>query len=191
VHRDGWVAGEGAGILILEEREHALRRGARLYGEVLGSGSGSDARPGGGLDPSGWGTEIALTSALRDAGLAPGDIGHVNAHGAATRASDLAEARALHRVFGAGATVAVTALKGYLGNLASGCGAVELIGSLVGVNRGAIPAVKNCDEPDPACDLDLVLGSPRPTENATFVKTNLTRHGQAAALVVRGNPGLG
>ena len=75
-----------------------------------------------------------------------------------------------------------------MGNLVSGCGAVELIASLLGVNRGPIPPTLNCDEPDPACDLDLVHGAPRPTDNPTFVKTNLTRHGQAAALVIRGKP---
>ena len=80
----------------------------------------------------------------------------------------------------------MTALKGYMGNLVSGCGAVELIASLIGVNRGLIPPILNCDQPDPECELDLVLESPRPTENPTFVNTNLTRHGQAAALVVRG-----
>jgi 3-oxoacyl-[acyl-carrier-protein] synthase II len=186
--RDGWVPGEGAGILILEEREHALARGVRIYGEVLGFGSGCDAHPRGGLDPDGIGTEIAVQSALRDAGLAPDQVGHINAHGAATLVSDLAEARALRRVFGGETPAPVTALKGYMGNLASGCGAVEAIASLLGVNHGAIPPVLNCDEPDPACALDLVLGAPRPTANPTFVKTNLTRHGQAAALVLRGNP---
>jgi 3-oxoacyl-[acyl-carrier-protein] synthase II len=186
--RDGWVAGEGAGILILEERAHALARGARIYGEVLGFGSGCDAHPGGGLDPEGVGTEIALRAALRDAGLAPESVGHVNAHGAATVVADLAEARAFHRVFGPGPAVPVTALKGYMGNLVSGCGAVELIASLLGVNRGLIPPTINCDDPDPACDLDLVRGAPRTTDNPTFLTTNLTRHGQAAALVVRGNP---
>ena len=191
--RDGWVPGEGAGILILEEREHALGRGARVYGEVLGSGSGCDARPGGGLDPEGAGTEIASRAAIKDAGLSPSDIGHVNAHGAAASVTDLAEARAFRRLFGeGGASVPpVTALKGYLGNLVSGGGAVELIGSLLGVNRGQIPVVLNCDEPDPACALDLVLGTPRPTTNPTFLKTNVTRHGQAAAVVVRGNPTAG
>lgn len=188
VQRDGWVPGEGAGVLILEEREHALRRGATIHGEILGFGSGCDATPGGGLDPDGPGTEIAMKAALRDAGLEPREIGHVNAHGAATPVSDLAEARALHRVFGEGASVPVTALKGYMGNLVSGCGAVELIASLIGVNRGFVPPTLNCDEPDPACVLDLVRGAPRATTNPTFLNTNLTRHGQAAALVVRGNP---
>ncbi|CAN5909357.1 beta-ketoacyl-[acyl-carrier-protein] synthase family protein [soil metagenome] len=188
--RDGWVPGEGAGILILEDREHAQRRHARIYGEILGFGSGCDAHPGGGLDPDGIGTEIAMRAALRDAGLAPEEIGHVNAHGAATVVSDLAEARAIGRVFGEGGrTVPVTALKGYMGNLASGCGSVELIASLLGVRHGLIPSILNCDEPDPACEpLDLVREQPRPTDNPTFLTTNLTRHGQAAALVVRGYP---
>jgi 3-oxoacyl-[acyl-carrier-protein] synthase II len=184
--RDGWVPGEGAGILILEEREHALKRGARIYGEILGFGSGCDAMPQGGLDPDGSGTEIAIRAALRDAGLRPEEIGHVNAHGAGTPVSDLAEARAFHRVFGDGPSVPVTALTGYFGNIVSGCGAVELVASLLGVNHGVIPATLNCTDPDPACDLDIVRGAPRPTSNPIFLNTNLTRHGQAAALVVRG-----
>jgi 3-oxoacyl-[acyl-carrier-protein] synthase II len=186
--RSGWVPGEGAGILILEEREHALLRGARIYGEILGFGSGCDANPGGGLDPEGTGTEVALKAALRDAGLKPAEVGHINAHGAATNVSDLAEARAIRRVFGPERSIPVTALKGYLGNMVSGSGAVELIASLLGVNRGFIPATLNCDDPDPSCDLDVVRGAPRPTENPVFLKTNLTRHGQAAALLIRGNP---
>ena len=189
--RDGWAPGEGAGIVILEEREHALARGAKVYGEVIGFGSGCDASPKGGLDPDGIGTEIAIRAALRDAKLSPAEVGHVNAHGAATVVSDLAEARAINRVFGEGpgSGVPVTALKGYFGNLVSGCGAVELIASLLGVNRGSIPPALNCDELDPACGLlDLVMGAPRRTANPIFLNTNLTRHGQAAALVVRGNP---
>jgi len=186
--RSGWVPGEGAGILILEEREHALRRGARIYGEILGFGSGCDANPAGGLDPEGGGTEVAMRAALRSAGLSPSDVGHVNAHGAATVESDLAEARAIGRVFGDSGSVPVTALKGYYGNSVSGSGAVELVGSLLGVNRGYIPPTLNCDDPDPECAIDVVRGAPRPTSNPVFLKTNLTRHGQAATLLIRGNP---
>lgn len=185
--RSGWVAGEGAGILILEERGHALARGARIYGEVLGYGSGCDANPAGGLDPQGRGTELAIRAALRDAGLEPGQVGHVNAHGAGAVLSDLAEARAFRRIWG-GEGVPVVGLKGYLGNIASGCGAVELVGSLLGVNRGLLPATLNCDEPDPELGLDVVRGEVRPARSPVFVNTNLTRHGQAAALVVAGNP---
>ena len=185
--RDGWVPGEGAGILILEEREHAISRGARIYGEILGGGSGCDASPAGGLDPNGIGTEVAINAALAEAGLPESEIGHVNAHGSATRVSDLAEARAIQRVFGP-MGVPVTALKGYLGNLVSGCGSVELIASLVSVNRGSIPAILNCDQPDPGVEVDFILQSPRDTNNPTFINTSLTPNGQAAALVVRGCP---
>ena len=185
LNRDGTVPGEGAGIVILEEREHALKRGAVIHGELLGAGSGCDAMPAGGLDPDGSGTSIAIAAALREAGVSQSAVGHVNAHGIGSQVGDLAEARAIHRVFGAGAPP-VTALKGYMGTLASGCGAVELIASLVGVNRGLIPPVLNCDDPDPACGLDLVRGGARPIRTPTFVSTNITANGQAAALVVRG-----
>jgi len=188
VRRDGWVPGEGAGILVLEERDHALARGAKIYGEVLGFGSACDASPCGGIDPDGVGTEIGIRAALRDAHLTPSEVGHVNAHGAGTSVSDLAEARALRRVFDDQPPVPVTALKGYLGNLVSGCGAVELIGSLLGARRGMVPRVLNCDEPDPECGLDLVLGGSRPVSNRVFLKSNLTRHGQVAVLAVRAEP---
>ena len=183
--RDGWVVGEGAGILILEEYEHAKARGTRIYGEILGFGSGCDANPAGGLDPNGIGTEIAIRAALKDAGIRPDEVGHVNAHGAGTIESDLAESRAFARIFGPFG-VPVTALKGYMGNGVSGCGAMELLSSLIGVNQGLIPPTINCDEPDPACQIDIVRDAPRRTDNPIFVNTNLTRHGQAAALVVRG-----
>ncbi len=184
--RDGTLHGEGAGILIIEEREHALRRGATIHGEILGAGSGCDALPGGGMDPQGGGTETAIKGALREAKLDPRAIGHVNAHGSGSKVGDRAEARAFRRVFGPDAPP-VTALKGYIGNISSGCGAVELIASLVGVNRGMIPPTINCDDLDTECEIDVVTGSPRPTNNAVFVNTNLTVNGQAAAVVVRGN----
>src|SRR5262249_32073856 len=139
----------------------------------------------GGLDPEGGGTVVAINAALEEAGLEPSEIGHVNAHGSATKCSDLAEARALEQVFGPRG-VAVTALKGYMGNLVSGCGAGALISRLTAVNRGRIPAILNCEQLDPELGLDLVLKVPRPARNAAFVNTNLTPHGQAAALVVRG-----
>jgi len=182
--RSGWVPGEGAGIVILEEREHAVSRGARIYGEYLGGGSGCDASKLGGLDPQGAGLETAITAALEDAGLSPGEVGHYAAHGAATRLGDLAESRALNRVFGHRG-VPVTAYKGYIGNLVSGSGAVELITSLIAAHRGYIPTVLNCDSPDPECDLDLVRGAPRPTRLPTYVKASVTPLGQAAAVVIQ------
>lgn len=187
--RCGMVPGEGAGILVLEEREHAIKRGARIYGEILGFGSGCDAMPQGGIDPEGRGTEVAIRAALKDAGLEPSAIGHINAHGAATKISDQSESRAFQRIWGEQG-VPVTGLKGFLGNIVSGCGAVELIGSLLGVNQGLIPRTLHCDEPDPDLALDLVQGSSRATDNTIFLNTNLTRHGQAAALVVQGHPAV-
>ena len=184
--RDGTVPGEGSGILILEELEHARRRGVKIYGEILGAGSGADANPGGGLDPEGIGCEIAMRSALRDAEIEPSEVGHINAHGVGSVIGDLAEARAIQRVFGS--RIPVTSLKGAMGNLVSGSGAVELVGSLLGVNRGLIPATLNCDELDPAIELDLVRGTPRATSNPVFLSVNMTRHGQAAAVIVRGYP---
>jgi len=183
--RDGLVPGEGAGILILEEREHALKRGARVHGEILGGASGCDAMEAGGLDPEGSGTEVAITAALFEAGVEPSQVGHVNAHGSSTEIADLAEARALGRVFGPRG-VPVTALKGYLGNVGAAGGVVELIANLVGVNHGKIPAILNCNQPDPECNADLVVDGPRPTRKPIFVNTSLTPYGQAAAVVVRG-----
>jgi len=184
LRRCGIVPGEGAGILILEDQAHAEARGARIYGEVLGFGSASDADPTGGLDPEGTGAELAIRAALRDAGLEPSEIGHVNAHGFATPEADLAEARALARVFGERG-IPVFALKGYTGNTASGCGGVETIASLLSVAAGFIPPTVNCDEPDPKCPIDVVRGEPRPIENPIFLNLNFTRRGHAAAVVVR------
>ena len=106
---------------------------------------------------------------------------------AATRRDQSVVRAAFQRIFGP-RNVPVTALKGYMGNIVSGCGAVELICSLIAVNRGRIPAILNCDQPEPDLELDLVLKSPRPTRNPAFVNTNLTPNGQAAALVIRGCP---
>ena len=186
--RDGWVPGEGAGIVIFEELQHALKRGANIYGEVLGFGSGNDAHPDGGIDPDGRGTEFAIRAALRDSGLKPDEIGHVNAQGSGFVEMDRAEARALNRVFGPHA-VPVTGLKGFLGNTASGSGAVEMAGSLLAVNAGFIPQTRNCETPDLSLELDIVNTPERTTSNTTFIKTTVTRHGQAAALIIRGYPG--
>ena len=186
--RDGWVPGEGAGIIIFEELAHAQKRGAKIYGEVLGFGAGTDANPDGGIDPNGRGIEIAIRAALRDARLNPDQIGHVNAQGSAQVATDLAEARALNRIFGPHG-VPVTGLKGYLGNTVSGSGAIEMAGSLLAVNAGFIPRTRNCDHPDKALELDIVTQQDRKSSNPIFIKSTLTRHGQAAALVIRGYPG--
>lgn len=184
--RSGWIPGEGAGILILEGLDHARQRGARIYGEVLGYGCASDGNRQGGLDDRGTGVELSIRAALRDARIEPAAVGHVNAHGAGIVSYDLAESSGLNRVFGR--KVPVVGLKGYMGNLGSGSGAVELIGSLAAVNDGFLPATLNCDDQDSECRIDVVAGTSRPTENPVFVNVNFTRYGQASAVIVRANP---
>jgi 3-oxoacyl-[acyl-carrier-protein] synthase II len=130
---------------------------------------------------------LAMQAALSDAGLKPPDIGHINAHGLGSRETDLAEAGAIHDVFGEWAErVPVTALKSYLGNSAAGCGSLELAGSLVALSHGVIPPTLNYRVPDPECRLNVVAGYPRETSNRVFLKVNVTRMGQASAVVVAG-----
>jgi 3-oxoacyl-[acyl-carrier-protein] synthase II len=184
--RTGQVIGEGAGVLILEDATHARNRGARVYGQILGAGSSCVASASGKADTR-RALVLAMQGALRDAGLAPGDIGHINAHGLATIESDIHEAQAIHEVFGKlGSKVPVTALKSYLGNAAAGCGSLELAGSLIGLSHGVIPATLNYKNADPECNLNVVAGEPLPSANKTILKINVTRMGQASAVVVRG-----
>ncbi|MEX0715363.1 MAG: beta-ketoacyl-[acyl-carrier-protein] synthase family protein [Planctomycetaceae bacterium] len=183
-NRSGQVVGEGACAFILENEETALARGANVLGRVLGAGSSCV------LDKQGRpGTRQALVNAmraaLRDAGLEPADIGHINAHGLGSRESDLEEARAIHDVFGElGSKVPVTALKGYFGNSGSGCGPLELAGSIVGLHAAGVPPTLNYDAPDPVCDLNVVHGGPLPVENRRLLKINVTGMGQASAAIV-------
>jgi 3-oxoacyl-[acyl-carrier-protein] synthase II len=184
--RSGQVVGEGAGVLILEDDTHARRRGAKIYGRILGAGCVCVCTLSGKGD-----TRRALAQAMRlalkDAGLKPEDIGHINAHGLSTLESDRLEAQAIYDVFGdLAAKVPVTALKSYFGNCAAGCGALETAGSLAGLAHGVIPATLNYQHPDPECRLAVVSGAPRPVTNKTFLKINVTRMGQASAVVIAG-----
>lgn len=186
LHRTGQVVAEGSGVLILEEAEHAKQRGARIYGRILGAGSSCVFGPEGRGDAR-RALALAMRLALADAQIEPGQIGHINAHGLATREGDIAEAQAIHDVFGKHAeTVPVTALKSLLGNAAAGCGSLELAGSLVALSHGVIPPTINYKSPDPACRLNIVADKPLPTTNKVFLKVNVTRMGQASAVVAAG-----
>lgn len=182
--RTGQVVGEGACAFTLEAEETARARGATVLGRVLGAGSSCV------LDRSGRpdirrALANAMRGALRDAGLTPADIGHVNAHGLGSRESDAQEALAIHDVFGdRGAEVPVTALKSYFGNSGSGCGPLELAGSIVGLRNGGVPPTLNYETPDPACNLNVVHGGPLAVENRRLLKINVTRMGQASAAVI-------
>ena len=180
--RTGQVVAEAAGTVILETLDHAERRGATIYGEVLGLGSSCATLPDGKADVT---TALvnAMTAALRDAGLRPEQVGHVNAHGVGIRENDAAEAAAIRKVFPAG--VPVTSLKSSLGNAGAGSGVTELVGSLLALRQGVIPKTLNYEQADPACPIDVVRGDHRPTDNKVFINVNVTRAGQASALVVR------
>ena len=184
--RTGQVVGEGSGVLILEEAAHAEKRGAKLYGRILGAGSACVSKPGARGD-----TRKALAQAMRcaiaDAGVTPGDIGHINAHGLSSTESDAAEAQAIHDVFGPMATkVPVTAFKSFVGNAAAGCGSMELAASLISLRQGIIPPTLNYQTPDPACPLNVVTGTGLKTSNRLFLKVNVTRMGQASAVIAAG-----
>jgi 3-oxoacyl-[acyl-carrier-protein] synthase II len=178
--RDGIVLGEGAAVLVLEELEHARKRGARIYAEVVGFGSAFD------LKKNGSGLARAVRAALADAGIGPDEVDHVNAHGLGTRESDVREARALGEVFGAcKEPVPVFAAKSYFGNLGAGGGTTELAASVLALQHGAVPATLNYEEPDPECPVAVVAGTPRAVRRPHVVKVSFTQPGQCAAVVVR------
>ena len=184
--RLGEVVGEGACTLILEEREHAEARGATILGEVLGFGSACVAE----LDGTGHlGKALAGAgrAALKDAGLSPGDLGHLNGHGIGTKGHDADEARGLSDLLD-GADVPVTGLKGYTGNAGAGSGVQELAASLLMLRERLIPVCLNLEEPDPAFELRFVVGDHAEAageRGRTFLNLNGTRGGQASAAVVR------
>ncbi|MFE1425900.1 beta-ketoacyl-[acyl-carrier-protein] synthase family protein [Streptomyces fungicidicus] len=158
--RDGFVNGEGAGVLVLESEEHARARGARVYCEAAGWGLSADAHHVAAPDPSGDGIALALRRAVRDAGGEVADVVHVNAHATATVDGDLAEARALRGVLG-GREVPVTALKGHLGHLQGAAGGVEAVAAVLTLHHGVVPPTVGCGEVDEAIGLDVVRGEPR------------------------------
>ncbi len=175
--RDGTTLGEGATVVVLEELEHARRRGARIYAEVLGFGAAFDRKK------DGTGLARAIRAACGEAGVAPEDIDHVNAHGLSTRDADVWEARGLQEVFGPNA-VPVFAPKSYFGNLGAGSGLNELAASLLGLAHGQVPASLNYEEPDPACPV-AVGTQTRPLRRPCVLKVGFTEMGQCAAVVLR------
>jgi 3-oxoacyl-[acyl-carrier-protein] synthase II len=175
--RDGYVIGEGAGVLAIEDLEHARKRGGRIYAEITGFGSAFDRQR------DGRGLARAIRAALDRAGVRAGDIDHVNAHGLGTIEADVCEARALVEVFGVHA-VPVFAAKSYVGNLGAGSGLSELALSILAVMKGTLPATRNYDEPDPACPV-AVNGRPHSIARPHFLKVGFNEMGQCAAVVCR------
>jgi len=160
--RDGFVLGDGAGIVILEEYEHALKRGAKIYAELVGFGMSDDAFHITAPPETGEGAAAAMSNALRDAQLEPSAVDYINAHGTSTPAGDVAESRAIESVFGEHATkLAVSSTKSMIGHLLGAAGAVEAIFSVLAIRDNIAPPTINLDNPDPACRLDYVPNQAR------------------------------
>jgi beta-ketoacyl-acyl-carrier-protein synthase II len=184
--RDGFVAAEGGAVLVLEELEHARGRGARPLAEIVGYASTADAFHLTGPEPSGESSARAMTLALDDAGLAPEQVDHVNAHATSTPLGDRLETVAIRRVLGAHADrVPVTANKSMTGHMFAASGALEVAASIMAIRDGVIPPTINLDTPDPDCDLDYVPNQAREQHVDTVLSNSFGFGGQNACLVIR------
>jgi 3-oxoacyl-[acyl-carrier-protein] synthase II len=185
VDRDGFVMGEGAAFLVLERWDRAEARGARIHGELLGYGRNADAFHLTAPAPGGGGAVGCMELALEDAGLAPDQVGHVNAHGTSTPLNDAAEAEAVTKVFGAGA-LPVTANKGVTGHLIGAAGAVEAVASVLAINAGLVPPVANHAAADPEIAIDVVSGQARAHDGRPVVSNSFGFGGHNVSLVLGG-----
>ncbi len=183
--RDGFVPGEGAGTLILESHEHAVNRGARIYGEVLGYATTNDAFHQVAPDETGEAPAKAISLALKDAGLEPADIDYVNAHGTSTQLNDAGETKALKIALGEHARrVAISSTKSMIGHLLGAAGAVEAIATLLSINRGMIHPTINYENPDPECDLDYVPNQARRKDVRIAISNGFGFGGHNAVVVL-------
>jgi 3-oxoacyl-[acyl-carrier-protein] synthase II len=183
VDRDGFVIAEGAVVLVLEEMEAARARGARIYGEVMGSASTADAHHITAPSPEGNGAVRAMELALDDAGVAPTDVGHINGHGTSTPLNDAAEAEAITKVFGAPGPP-VTSTKGVTGHALGAAGALEAAAVLLSIDRKLIPPTAGLVNVDPEISLDLVRGEARPWEPAPALSNSFGFGGHNGCLVI-------
>jgi len=185
-NRDGFVMGEGSGIVVLEEYESAKKRGARIYGEVLGYGLTADAHHLTAPSPGGEGAARCMQMALDTAGLNPEDVDYINAHGTSTPFNDLYETMAIKSVFGDHARkLMISSTKSMTGHLLGAAGGVEAIFSLLAMARGVVPPTINYTEPDPECDLDYVPNEARQTDVKVAISNSLGFGGTNATILFR------
>jgi len=185
VDRDGFVLSEGAGVVVLEEMEHARRRGARIYGELMGYGASGDAGHITQPDEEGRGAARAMAMALEDAGLNPDAVGYINAHGTSTPLGDKAETVAMKRVFGEHARrLAISSTKSQLGHTLGASGGIELVVCALTISRGVIAPTINLDHPDPECDLDYTPKVAREARVDVAMSNSFGFGGHNASLVL-------
>ncbi len=172
--RDGFVLGEGAGVLVLEDRDFAIERGAHIYAEMLGYGQSADAYHIAQPDPESRGVILAMERALLRSGIKPHDVGYINAHGTSTPLGDAAESQAIERVFGEHARngLAVSSTKSMHGHLLGAAGAIEAVASVLALETGIVPPTTNYEFPDPECRLDYVPNVARSIPNLTVAMSN-------------------
>jgi len=184
--REGFVYSEGCAVVVLEELEHARRRGARIYAEVLGQASSSDAYHMAAPDPSAEGAVRAMRWALRDAGVSPDDIDYINAHGTSTPANDAGETLAIKKLFGERAySVPISSTKSMIGHSMGAAGALETIVCALTIQNSVIHPTINYEHPDPECDLDYVPNTPREAHVGTTLSNSFGLGGQNACLVLK------
>ena len=185
-NRDGFVMGEGAGIVVLEEYEHAKRRGAPIFAEIVGYGTSGDAYHMTAPAPQGEGAARAMRNALRDAGISPEDIDYINAHGTSTKFNDLYETMAIKSVFKEHAyKVKISSIKSMIGHLLGAAGGVEVISSVLTLKTGIIPPTINYEEPDPECDLDYTPNKAVEADVKYVLKNSFGFGGTNACLVLK------
>jgi 3-oxoacyl-[acyl-carrier-protein] synthase II len=185
-HRNGFVMSEGSGIVLLEEYEHARKRGAEIYAEVIGYGMSCDAYHMTAPDPDGKGAIRCMQEALKDAKTDPEDIDYINAHGTSTMLNDAMETKAIKIVFKAHAkNIAVSSTKSMTGHLLGAAGGVELAASALIISRGIITPTINYEYPDPECDLDYVPNESRKKQVCTVISNSLGFGGHNATVVIK------